>query len=91
MLIPIFLGTKFKDPKVLLHVLLTICGLAPTTALWSYAPTIVGSFGYGRLEANALVSVGQWISVCLIVVAAFAASVPLPSPHECTCTVWNKR
>ncbi|KLP18896.1 nicotinamide mononucleotide permease [Fusarium fujikuroi] len=62
-----------KDPKVLLHVLLTICGLAPTTALWLYAPTIIGSFGYGRLQANALVSVGQWISVCLIIIAAFVA------------------
>ncbi|KAM0433397.1 hypothetical protein ACHAPT_004275 [Fusarium lateritium] len=62
-----------KDPKVLFHIFLTICGLAPTTALWSYAPTIVGSFGYDRLEANALVSVGQWISVFLIILAAFAA------------------
>ncbi|KAG4281291.1 alternative sulfate transporter [Fusarium proliferatum] len=65
--------STIKDPKVLLHVLLTICGLAPTTALWSYAPTIIGSFGYGRLQANALVSIGQWISVCLIIIAAFVA------------------
>ncbi|KAH7041593.1 alternative sulfate transporter [Microdochium trichocladiopsis] len=55
------------------HIVLTIVGLAPTTALWSWAPTIVASFGYGRLEANALVSIGQWISVALIVVAGFAA------------------
>ncbi|SCV37121.1 related to nicotinamide mononucleotide permease [Fusarium fujikuroi] len=68
-----YLRSQIKDPKVLLHVLLTICGLAPTTALWSYAPTIIGSFGYGRLQANALVSVGQWISVCLIIIAAFVA------------------
>ncbi|VTT56562.1 unnamed protein product, partial [Fusarium fujikuroi] len=66
--------STIKDPKVLLHVLLTICGLAPTTALWLYAPTIIGSFGYGRLQANALVSVGQWISVCLIIIAAFVAT-----------------
>ncbi|RSL56932.1 hypothetical protein CEP51_014318, partial [Fusarium floridanum] len=59
--------------QVLLHIFLAMAGLAPTTALWSYAPTIVASFGYGRLQANALVSVGQWISVFLIVVAAFAA------------------
>ncbi|KAF4969314.1 hypothetical protein FSARC_3469 [Fusarium sarcochroum] len=64
---------QIKDPKVLLHIFFTICGLAPTTALWSYAPTIVGSFGFGRLQANALVSVGQWISVFLIIVAGFAA------------------
>lgn len=64
---------QLKDVKVWPHVLLTICGLAPTTALWSYAPMIVSSFGYERLRSNAMVSIGQWISVCLIVVAGFAA------------------
>jgi MFS family permease len=40
---------------------MTISSLAPVSVLWSYGPTIVNSFGYGRLQANALISVGGWI------------------------------
>lgn len=54
-------------------------GLAPTTALWSYAPTIIGDLGYNRLAANAMTSVGQWISVLLIMMAAYVAYVGLNS------------
>ncbi|CAK7235487.1 hypothetical protein SBRCBS47491_009309 [Sporothrix bragantina] len=61
------------NPKIWLHVLLTTVGLAPSTALWSYAPTIVASFGYNRLNANAMTSVGQWVSVTLVVIGGFVA------------------
>ncbi|KKY27275.1 putative alternative sulfate transporter [Diplodia seriata] len=37
----------------------------PTPTLNSYAPTLVSSFGYGRLVSNALVSVGGWISLVM--------------------------
>ncbi|KAF2086701.1 alternative sulfate transporter [Saccharata proteae CBS 121410] len=47
------------------HLLLTMTAVAPNSALNSYAPTLVQSFGYGRLTANALVSVGGWISLIL--------------------------
>ncbi|KAH8898031.1 alternative sulfate transporter [Thozetella sp. PMI_491] len=61
------------DPKLWPHILLTIIGLAPSTALWSYAPSIVASFGYNSLTANAMTSIGQWISVLLVVIAGFIA------------------
>ncbi|CAK7229800.1 hypothetical protein SCUCBS95973_007350 [Sporothrix curviconia] len=62
-----------RSGKVWLHVLLTTVGLAPSTALWSYAPTIVASFGYNSLASNAMTSVGQWVSVTLVVLGGFIA------------------
>ena len=29
--------------------------------MMSYAPTLVGSFGFDRLKSNAMVSIGAWI------------------------------
>lgn len=59
--------------KLWLHVLLTIAGLAPSNALWIYAPSMVASFGFDRLGSNAMTSVGQWISVILVIIAGFWA------------------
>ncbi|KAK0389066.1 hypothetical protein NLU13_2642 [Sarocladium strictum] len=46
--------------RLLPHLAFTICGLSPASAFGSYAPSIVVSFGFGRLESNALVSIGFW-------------------------------
>ncbi|KAK0751655.1 alternative sulfate transporter [Schizothecium vesticola] len=47
--------------KLLPHILLTICGLAPASVFMSYAPSLVVSFGFDRLQANAMTSIGAWI------------------------------
>ncbi|KAM0268396.1 hypothetical protein ACHAQH_009993, partial [Verticillium albo-atrum] len=39
------LGSALSDYKLWPHILLTSAGLAPSIALWSYAPSIVISFG----------------------------------------------
>ncbi|KAM0343595.1 hypothetical protein ACHAPU_008346 [Fusarium lateritium] len=49
--------------RLIPHILLTVSALAPATTMGSYSPTLVRSFGYGRLESNALVSIGSWASV----------------------------
>ncbi|KAM0334504.1 hypothetical protein ACHAQA_001533 [Verticillium albo-atrum] len=46
--------------RLLPHLGFTIAGLAPPQAFGSYAPSLVVSFGFGRLESNALVSIGFW-------------------------------
>ncbi|PNH76412.1 hypothetical protein VD0001_g1105 [Verticillium dahliae] len=46
--------------RLLPHLGFTIAGLAPPQAFGSYAPSLVVSFGFGRLESNALVSIGSW-------------------------------
>ncbi|KAJ9156231.1 Alternative sulfate transporter [Pleurostoma richardsiae] len=65
--------STLANTKLWVHITLTTVGLAPSTALWSYAPTIVASFGYNRLKANAMTSVGQWISLSLVLFAGFVA------------------
>ncbi|KAI9147230.1 alternative sulfate transporter [Paramyrothecium foliicola] len=46
--------------RLLPHLAFTIAGLSPASAFGSYAPSLVVSFGFGRLESNALVSIGFW-------------------------------
>lgn len=54
--------------KLIPHVLLTICGLSPCTTLLSYGPSLVAEWGYGRLRANAIVSIGPWCMVVLNII-----------------------
>ncbi|KAM0331510.1 hypothetical protein ACHAQA_003187 [Verticillium albo-atrum] len=67
------LGRALSDYKLWPHILLTSVGLAPSVALWSYAPSIVISFGYERLQSNALTSVGQWMGVALTLFLGWVA------------------
>ncbi|CAH0023578.1 unnamed protein product [Clonostachys rhizophaga] len=63
----------FTNWRLLPHVALTICGLAPVSSLNSYAPTLVQGFGFGRLESNLLVSVGYWILLFVILLWGWAS------------------
>lgn len=47
--------------RLIPHIILTVAGLAPSSTMMSYAPTIVNSFGFERLKSNALVSIGAWM------------------------------
>ncbi|KAK0656875.1 alternative sulfate transporter [Cercophora newfieldiana] len=47
--------------RLIPHILLTICGLAPSALFMAYAPSLVVSFGFDRLRANAMTSIGAWI------------------------------
>ncbi|QSS56535.1 alternative sulfate transporter [Histoplasma capsulatum var. duboisii H88] len=51
-----------------LHLLITIAGLAPVYVFGAYAPTLVASFGFERLVSNALVTIGLWAQLVLIVI-----------------------
>ena len=42
---------------------MTLSAFAPVNLLSTYAPTLINSYGYKRLEANALVSVGSWVGL----------------------------
>lgn len=67
--------------KLIPHIVLTITGLAPTSTLAAYAPSLVASFGYDRLQSNALVSVGSWISIASNIACGMAAYVPFVPVH----------
>lgn len=59
--------------RLIPHVLLTLCGLSPCNTLLAYGPSLVESWGYGALKANAWVSIGPWaqviINVCFGIIA----------------------
>ncbi|KAH6678850.1 major facilitator superfamily domain-containing protein [Plectosphaerella plurivora] len=59
--------------RLLPHVGLTICGIAPSSAFGSYAPSLVVGMGYGRLESNALVSIAYWILLFSILLWGWAS------------------
>lgn len=67
------LGHILSNWRIYPHVLISMCGIAPATTLSSYAPTLVKSFGYGRLQSNALVSVGSWIQIPLSLLSGYLA------------------
>lgn len=52
---------QFQNWRLIPHFLTGLCGMAPSWTMGSYAPILVASFGYGRLTANAYVSIGGWI------------------------------
>jgi len=64
---------QLADWRIYPHLILTICALSPSSVLWSYAPTLVASFGYPRLKSNALVSVGGWLLLLINVFWGWAA------------------
>ena len=45
------------------HFLITLCNNGPQRGFDTYAPTIVGSFGFPKLTSNALASVGLFIQI----------------------------
>ena len=55
------------DWRIYPHLLITLTALEPATAMQLYAPTIIGTLGFDKLRANALSSVGPWISLVLVV------------------------
>ncbi|KLJ11948.1 hypothetical protein EMPG_09637 [Blastomyces silverae] len=53
--------------KMYPHLFVTISGLAPIYVFGAYAPTLVASFGFERLVSNALVTIGLWAQLFLVV------------------------
>ncbi|KAM0285785.1 hypothetical protein ACHAQH_001247 [Verticillium albo-atrum] len=49
--------------RLIPHVITTISGLAPATVMMSYGPSLVVSFGFGRLRSNAMMSIGNWCAL----------------------------
>lgn len=67
------LKRTFTNWRLIPHVLITICGLAPAAVMMSYAPTLIKTYGYGRLRSNAMVSIGSWIALIMYVTWGWAA------------------
>ncbi|GAA6004337.1 uncharacterized protein JCM10292_001431 [Rhodotorula paludigena] len=51
------------NPRIWPHVLLAVSLIAPTAAMGTYTPTLIRSFGFDTLKANALSSVAGWVGL----------------------------
>lgn len=62
-----------RNPRILIHVLISLISLISVTAVQQYSPSIIKSLGFGTVQANALYSVGAYCAVVLVVLLAFIA------------------
>ncbi|KAH8175627.1 major facilitator superfamily protein [Sarocladium implicatum] len=53
----------FLSWRVWVHFFISLTNNGPQRAFDTYAPSIVGNFGYGRLQSNAMASVGLFLQV----------------------------
>lgn len=67
------LKSQLTNWRVIGH-LVTILGcLSAQASLFAFAPSIVASYGYEKLQANAMSSIGYWILLVTTIVWGWAA------------------
>jgi hypothetical protein len=59
----LLVASQFTNWRLYVHVLITLANNGPQRAFDTYSPTIVNSFGFAALTANALASVGLYIQI----------------------------
>lgn len=57
-----------RNPRILMHTLITLTATVPVNAINTYGPSVIKSFGYTAVHANALASVGPFIAVVMVLV-----------------------
>lgn len=55
-----------KNPRILVHILVTLTATIPINAINTYGPSVIKSFGYTTVKANAMNSVGPFIAVIMV-------------------------
>ncbi|KAK4202906.1 putative transporter [Triangularia verruculosa] len=53
----------FSNWRLWSHVIITLCNNGPQRAFDTYSPTIISGFGYKKLQANAMASVGLFLQI----------------------------
>ncbi|KAM0751276.1 MFS general substrate transporter [Meredithblackwellia eburnea MCA 4105] len=64
----------FSNPRIYPHLVITIALNASTTPLTTYGALLIKGLGFAKLKANAMSSVGPWISVFLTPFAGWLSS-----------------
>ncbi|KAL8280340.1 hypothetical protein RQP46_007257 [Phenoliferia psychrophenolica] len=60
-----------SNPRIYPHLLVTIALNASTTPLTTYGALLIKGLGFAKLKANAMSSVGPWLSVILVPLAGY--------------------
>ncbi|CAG9945274.1 unnamed protein product [Clonostachys rosea f. rosea IK726] len=67
------LKAVFTNWKLIAHVMTTLGSLSAIASLASFGPSIVASYGYKAVEANAMNSIGYWILIPVTLFWGWAA------------------
>ncbi|CAH0042809.1 unnamed protein product [Clonostachys rhizophaga] len=67
------LKAVFTNWKLIAHVMTTLGSLSAIASLASFGPSIVASYGYKAIEANAMNSIGYWILIPVTLLWGWAA------------------
>ncbi|CAI6043051.1 unnamed protein product [Clonostachys chloroleuca] len=67
------LRAVFTNWKLIAHVMTTLGSLSAIASLASFGPSIVASYGYKAIEANAMNSIGYWILIPVTLFWGWAA------------------
>lgn len=62
------IATTCKNPRILVHILVTLTSVTPVSAINTYGPSVIKSFGYSTVKANAMSSVGSFIAVVMVLI-----------------------
>ncbi|KAI0460830.1 hypothetical protein LJB42_001565 [Komagataella kurtzmanii] len=62
-----------KNPVLWLHLMITVSSLQTGSALSSYIPLIIESFGFTVFEANAKSSIPKWCSMILMLILTYTS------------------
>jgi hypothetical protein len=68
--------TTVRNPRILVHVLISLMSLISTSAVNAYAPSVIKSLGFSAVRANSLNSVGNFVAIVIVVVLGYMALVP---------------
>ncbi|OTB04734.1 hypothetical protein M426DRAFT_261698 [Hypoxylon sp. CI-4A] len=63
--------TTVKNPRILMHIAITLTSTIPVNAINTYGPSVIKSLGYGTVRANAMASVGAFIAAIVTVSLAW--------------------
>ncbi|KAK7747414.1 hypothetical protein SLS53_001669 [Cytospora paraplurivora] len=61
------------NPRFIMHALITMTATASIGGINTYSPSVIKSFGYGTVRANAMASVGTFISAVMLILLGWLA------------------
>lgn len=79
-----------RNPRILMHTLITLTATVPINAINTYGPSVIKSFGYSAVKANAMASVGPFIAVVMVIMLGWLCDLTgKKGPFVVFAAVWS--
>lgn len=79
-----------RNPRILLHTIITLTATIPVNAINTYGPSVIQGLGYDAVKANALASVGAFVSIVMVIVLGWLCDLTGRSgPSALFAAVWS--